>query len=219
MIRIIRSLWRQADGLAAQAPANRNRSVDFLRAASIFVVVIGHWLVAAPYVHEGDVAAGNMLALAPWTQWLTLGVQVMPIFFLVGRFSNAVAWRSARAKGTPYGPWLAGRIQRLVAPVMPVLVAWIAIALGAPAEQVGLATQMALVPTWFLAVYVMVGVLVPLTLKAWERFGFASVVALVAAAAAIDALVLEAGPVLGPYPLPGLYLTESLFIGSGDNAA
>ncbi len=194
----IHRLWRQADDLAAQAPDTRNRSVDFLRAASIAVVVVGHWLVAAPYVQGGEVVAGHMLELAPWTQWLTLVVQVMPIFFLVGGYSNAVAWQAARRKGTAYGPWLGGRIQRLIAPVMPVLVVWIvvsaiAVACGLPAEQVGIATQMALVPTWFLAVYVMVGVLVPITLAAWERFGFASVAALVVAAAGVDVLVLEAG--------------------------
>ncbi len=198
MLDSIRSMWRQADDLAAQAPDTRNRAVDFLRAASIAVVVIGHWLVAAPFVRGGEVVPGHMLELAPWTQWLTLVVQVMPIFFLVGGYSNAVAWQAARRKGTAYGPWLGARIQRLIAPVMPVLVVWIgvsaiAVACGVPAEQVGVATQMALVPTWFLAVYVMVGVFVPVTLAAWERFGFASVAAGVAAAAAVDFLVLEAG--------------------------
>jgi len=194
----IRSIWRQAEQLADQAPATRNRTVDFLRAASITVVVIGHWLVAAPHVEGGALVNGHMLALAPWTRWLTLVVQVMPIFFLVGGYSNAIAWQAARRKGVAYGPWLAARIQRLVAPVLPVVVVWIGIAaaataLGVPTEETGLATQLALVPTWFLAVYVMVGVLVPLTLAAWERFGFASFALLALAAAGIDALVLRAG--------------------------
>lgn len=194
----ITHLWKSAGQLAEVTPAARNRYVDFLRAASIAVVVLGHWLVAAPHLIDGKLVPGHMLALAPWTQWLTLGVQVMPIFFLVGGFANAVAWQAARRKETPYGEWLGSRIQRLVAPVLPVLMAWIGVAgaavlLGADPQLVGGLTQVALVPTWFLAVYVMVGVLVPLTQAAWQRFGFASFAGLVAAAVVTDFLAIGLG--------------------------
>lgn len=196
---IATDLWRRAGALAAATPADRNRSVDFLRAASITVVVLGHWLMSAPWrTASGAVEPGNLLSIAPWTQALTLALQVMPIFFLVGGYSNAVAWRSAQAKGTPYGAWLQGRFQRLIGPVLPVLVAWaaiatVALAFGAPGETIGLLSQVALVPTWFLAVYVLVGVFVPLTWRAWERFGFGSFAALVAGAVAVDVLSFSIG--------------------------
>src|SRR5262245_11008278 len=41
--------WSRAARLADRTPASRNRYVDFLRAASMLVVTIGHWLAAAPY--------------------------------------------------------------------------------------------------------------------------------------------------------------------------
>ena len=192
-------LWSQAKALADATPAGRNRYVDFLRAASIMVVVFGHWLVAAPYIDaQGAPQAGHMLALAPWTQWLTLAVQVMPIFFLVGGYANAVAWEAAKRKDVRYGTWLAARLRRLVSPVLPVLGAWTlvgagALAFGAPAEVVGLITQAALVPTWFLAVYVMVGVLVPLTHYWWKRFGFASFAAMVVGALVTDVVSISSG--------------------------
>jgi len=188
----VQKLWGHAEGLAHATPDARNRYVDFLRAASIAVVIFGHWLVAAPSIGpDGELIAGNMLALAPWTQWLTLAVQVMPIFFLVGGYANAVAWEAAQKKGIPYGDWLAARFQRLIAPVVPVLVAWAligvaALGLGLPGEKVGLISQVALVPTWFLAVYVMVGVLVPWTHRAWKQYGFLSFAALVACAIGVD---------------------------------
>ena len=193
------ALWGKAGEMAAATPASRNRTVDFLRAASIGVVVIGHWLMMAPHLSpEGDLVPGNLLGLAPWTQWLTLALQVMPIFFLVGGYSNAVAWRRAREQQKPYGEWLAGRIQRLIAPVVPVLGVWVAITvaalqLGAPAKWVGMTTQIVLVPTWFLAVYVLVGVAVPWTLRAWERFGFTSVAALAVGAAVTDVVAIGSG--------------------------
>ena len=44
--------------MAMQAPPERNRYVDFLRALSILAVVVGHWLVAAPYLKDGAVEGG-----------------------------------------------------------------------------------------------------------------------------------------------------------------
>jgi hypothetical protein len=52
--------------------------------------------------------------------------------------------------------------------------------------MVKIGSQMALIPTWFLAVYVGVVALVPLTHAAWERFGFASFWAFAAAAVLVD---------------------------------
>ena len=38
------------DELAARTPASRDRSVDFLRAASILTVVLGHWLIGVVWI-------------------------------------------------------------------------------------------------------------------------------------------------------------------------
>ena len=40
--------------MADATPADRNRAVDALRAASILVVVLGHWLMAAVTVEGGE---------------------------------------------------------------------------------------------------------------------------------------------------------------------
>ena len=93
-------LWAQASRLAAQTPPQRNRYVDFLRAASICVVILGHWLLVAPYLEDGQLVAADALSLIPWTRWLTWLLQVMPIFFLVGGFSNGI--------GLAVGPTAAG---------------------------------------------------------------------------------------------------------------
>ncbi len=192
-------LWSKALAMAEQAPPERNRYVDFLRAFSILAVVIGHWLVAAPYIDEsGAVQGGHLLGILPWSQWLTWGFQVMPIFFLVGGYSNGVSWASTRDKGGHYSDWFASRIQRLIKPVFPVLLVWGVIAffgtqMGIDRMIVRLATSLALVPVWFLAVYLLVTALAPLTYRLWERFGLASFLALIAAAILIDWLTLYAG--------------------------
>ena len=163
--------WHKALDLAGKTPPSRNRYADFLRAASILVVVLGHWLMAAPLLREGVPQLSHMLDLAPWTRWLTWALQVMPVFFIVGGFSNAISWQKARERGLSYGGWLDSRFRRLVAPVLPLLVAWAVLGLaanaaGVAADTLRVGSQVALVPTWFLAVYLLVILLVPPT------FGF-----------------------------------------------
>jgi hypothetical protein len=184
--------------MAAKTPGSRNRYVDFLRAVSIFAVVFGHWLMAAPYVADGGIMITSMLEHQAWTRWMTWAFQVMPVFFMVGGYSNSISWQSAQRKGRSYNEWLQVRLQRLISPVLPLIILWIFLAAGAQGlglrpEMVKVASQMALIPIWFLAVYVFVVVLVPITHKAWQRFGFKSFGVLVVAAVIDDALFFAAG--------------------------
>ena len=185
------SIWSQAKDLAASTPAERNRYVDFLRAVSILMVVSGHWLIVAIHYQSGNIEFSDILELEPRTQWLTWLFQVMPIFFIVGGYANAVSQESARRRGVGYAGWLSVRLHRLITPLLALLVGWAALAAvlylsGVSSDVTRLASKAALVPTWFLAIYLMVVVLAPATYRAWRRWGFASFWAFVAAAAAVD---------------------------------
>ncbi len=192
------SLLRHARELARRTPADRNRYADLLRAAAILVVVFGHWLSAAPYVAGGRLEIASMLGIASWSHLLTWALQVMPVFFIVGGFSNGVSWESARRRSEPYVQWLHDRLRRLVSPLLPLIAAWAALVLAArflavdPA-LVGNASRLALIPTWFLAVYICVILLVPLADAAWQRFGMASFWLPVSAAVMVDALAFGHG--------------------------
>jgi hypothetical protein len=193
------SAWSRARALADATPESRNRYADFLRAASIGVVVLGHWLMAAPSMAGGSFSLSDMLHAAPWSQWLTWVFQVMPLFFLVGGYSNAASWEATlRAGRGGYAGWLAGRLQRLVLPIVPLLVVWTVLALAA--HQLGVSqdvnrigSQVALIPTWFLAVYVMVVVVAPAMHWLWRRFGMTSFWALVLGAVVVDAIGFTTG--------------------------
>ena len=133
------TLWSRAAAVAAAAPESRNRYVDFLRAPSICAVVLGHWLMAAPWIDDGSIRISSMLEHQQWTRWMTWAFQVMPVFFLVGGYSNGVSWQSARRKGKTYAEWLRVRLQRLAGPVLPLIATWILLAavsqrLGVPHE-------------------------------------------------------------------------------------
>lgn len=184
--------------LAAATPTTRNRVVDLLRAAAILVVVLGHWLVAAVTVRDGKLVPGHVLELAPWTHPLTWVFQVMPVFFLVGGYSNALSWRGAQGRGTTYATWLRGRLRRLLVPVVPLLLTWLVVvsvasAAGVPAATLRTASQIALVPTWFLAAYVVVCAVAPATLWLWERTGWASVVGGLVLGCVVDLVSIGTG--------------------------
>lgn len=179
------TMWSKARELAELTPPERNRWVDFLRAVSIMAVVVGHWLMAGLYVNEaGELTRGDLLSVSEWAHWLTWGFQVMPVFFLVGGYSNSVSWELVTKKAAPgqvgvYRDWLANRVQRLITPTFPVLLLWAALAValtqaGLPREQIRMATEAALIPVWFLAVYLLVTAFTPIAYRAWKRFGWAS---------------------------------------------
>ena len=190
-------VWSQAIEMAERTPEDRNRYVDFLRAVSILMVVTGHWLVAAPWIQDGAFVAGDLLEMRPGTQWLTWLFQVMPIFFIVGGYANAVSLESAKRRGVGYAGWLATRLHRLVTPLLALLLGWALLAMmlyffGVEGDTTRLASRGALIPIWFLAIYIAVVLLAPLTYKAWERWGFASLLAFVAVGAIVDALFFAA---------------------------
>lgn len=187
--------------LVEATPASRNRVVDLYRALAITAVVLGHWLMAAIVVRDGAVSQVNILEVTPALQGLTWVFQVMPLFFLVGGYSNATSWRSARAKGVTWATWQRARLRRLMTPVVPLLLLWLVVASVAqlfdvPAAMLRTASQTALVPTWFLAAYVLVVAVTPLTLALWEWLGWWSVVGGLALGGLVDWVSISTGQVL-----------------------
>jgi fucose 4-O-acetylase-like acetyltransferase len=187
-----------ARSLAERTPEDRNRAVDFLRAISILVVVFGHWLMAAPEIVDGEVRIAGLIGQHAWAQWLTWVLQVMPVFFFVGGYANVVGWRAARRDHTPYATWLRERLRRLILPAVPVLAFWAPVAAiawrsGIDPDLIAIASQAALVPTWFLATYVLIVALAPLTVTLWERSGWWAIAGTTAIAALVDVASLGVG--------------------------
>jgi len=97
------------NGGVAAASTGRNRYVDLLRVGAIGFVVLGHWLVTSITYRGGLFQGEDVLTELPWTQWLTLGFQVMPVFFLVGGMPTRCRCAPpGRAVGTGAGGSSAG---------------------------------------------------------------------------------------------------------------
>jgi peptidoglycan/LPS O-acetylase OafA/YrhL len=175
--------------VAAATPATRERYVDFLRVFSLAVVMFGHWLMAAVEWRDGRLVAGNVLEAAPAAQLLTWIFQIMPVFFVVGGFSNTASWTAAVRDGRGYGAWLGSRLVRLVRPVLVFAAVWTAVVVALAAAGVDPAAVRArsiAQPLWFLAVYVVVVAVAPAMVAAQRRWGWGVVAALGVAVAAVD---------------------------------
>ena len=165
---------------------------------SIVTVVLGHWTIAAVARSGDGLAAGNVLSTTPGLWLATWVLQVMPVFFFVGGFSNMVSWQALERRGGGYVEYLSGRMARLLGPVLVFAAVWLVIPpvlgrLGLAGEQVQLVGKVMGQPLWFLGVYVVVVALAPVMVRLHRRFRLWVPATLAAAAAAVDAVRLAAG--------------------------
>jgi hypothetical protein len=176
-----------ADGRPA-----RELSADLYRVLAVAIVVLGHWLVSAVTYRDGGFGNDYPLAVLPWTQWLTLVFQVVPVFFLVGGYASAASWTRWRADGGRRQlDWVRVRVGAVLGPttayvalVLGVVAAlsWIGVG-GSPLSFGGWAVAMHL---WFVPVYLVVLALTPVAMAAHRRWGLLVPAALAVAVAAVD---------------------------------
>src|SRR3984885_9879228 len=176
----------------AEGPV-RNQAADFYRVSGVVLIVLGHWLAGAVTYRDGSFGRQNPLADQPWTQWLTWVFQAVPTFFLVAGYAAAVSWRHRRAvEGVPRQAWLRHRLARVLGPstVYVALVSAVVVVLDtygvarSTLEYAGWAVAMHL---WFLAVYLVLVALTPITIAAQRRWGLLVPTALAIGVAAVDA--------------------------------
>ncbi len=191
--------------LVAATPDTRNRYVDLIRVVSIGVVVLGHWTMAVLGYRGGRFTGENLLELNPDLQILTWLFQVMPLFFIVGGFTNGGSWASATRRGERYADWLRAKSARLIRPALWFVAFWTllpaaGVAIGIlPASMARTGGEEVALPLWFLAVYVLAVAAVPALYAGHRRFGGAKVLGgLVLAAFIVDNLRFGADvPVVG----------------------
>jgi peptidoglycan/LPS O-acetylase OafA/YrhL len=178
----------------AVAPARpaRDRYVDFLRAASLLVVVGWHWVFSIVTWQPGP-GTTNPIATTPGLWAGTWVLQVMPLFFFVGGFAHLVTWQSVERAGGGYGQFLSRRLKRLLVPaaVCVGLVAclWGVLRFGPFSVPYLTSTVMLILsPLWFLAIYVALVLLAPLFIRLHRSSGVWGPVGLAAGAIAVDVL-------------------------------
>jgi fucose 4-O-acetylase-like acetyltransferase len=185
--------------LAARTPVWRERHIDLLRAVAITAVVLGHWLIMVVEYDRGGALTGfSALGELTWAHPVTWLFQVMPVFFMVGGYANAISLSHHRERGGTASQWLLDRSARLVMPTAVLMAALAAAAVtarqaGVAPEQVGRAVWLASLPLWFLVAYLGVVALTPVMYRLHERAGLAVPVLLLVPVVAGDVLRLRYG--------------------------
>ena len=178
------------DALVRATPSTRDRSMDFLRAASIVAVVFGHWFISINHRDHGVIRSTSAVGVTSGLWLLTWAFQVMPIFFFVGGFANLVALDASRRRGDSTWAFVRGRLERLLRPSVVFLALWAIVQVILHLADVGAPTGPRLWgdttllrgmkppgatipfgPLWFLGVYLVVVVIAPATVWLHRRFG------------------------------------------------
>lgn len=181
---------------AASSPS-REIALDLYRSAAVMLVVIGHWLLSVMTYRDGEFGRDNPLELMPWTQWLTWGFQVVPIFFAVAGYASAVSW-SRHDPATSRQEWIRRRVARTLGPTA-VYAGFVLVVMGAlhlagiDGEVLELGGWAVAMHLWFLAVYLMVVALTPIAVAAHERWGLAVPTVLAVCLIVVDVVGISTG--------------------------
>ena len=200
------------DALVRATPSSRDRSMDFLRAASILAVVFGHWFISINHWEGGVIRSTSAIGVTAGLWLFTWVFQVMPIFFFVGGFSNLVAYDATKRKGRSTASFIRDRLERLLRPSLVFLAVWAGIQIVLHIGDVGAPTGPRLWggttllrgmkppgstipfgPLWFLGVYLVVVVIAPLTIRLHRRFGMWVPLAMALGAVAVDLVAFSTG--------------------------
>lgn len=195
------------DELAANTPSTRDRTVDFLRAASICAVVFGHWFIGLIYWRNGVIGVHSAVGVTAG-MWLgTWLFQVMPIFFFVGGFSNLITLDAFHRRGESNWAFVRSRAWRLLRPSLVFLGVWLLVQVVLHLTDTGAPTGLTLWgdtkmlrgmyppaatlpfgPLWFLAFYLVVVAIAPATVWLHRRFGLWVPALMVAITVTVDVI-------------------------------
>ncbi len=163
--------------------------IDVLRVASVAVVVVGHWVTTTVIWETDRIGIENALSVVSESHLVTWLIQVMPVMFFVGGFSN---FRSFDRHERMYLAFLRTRLTRLLAPTLVFIGIWTVVGLASQLSGADLpnivdrAADLAALPFWFLGLYLVVVALTPAMVALHRRFGWRAAAAMAVGAGVVD---------------------------------
>ncbi|MEV1011443.1 acyltransferase [Streptomyces sp. NPDC049881] len=177
----------------------RNRPADLMRVTAIGAVVVGHWLLTDVTYHDGRLSGRDALRYVDWAPWVTLVLQVMPVFFVVGGYANAASWSARRGRGERGTGWVRVRVLGLLFPaavyvaVAMAVVSVVVLSGVARREELREAGWFVALHLWFLPVYLVLIALTPALYALHLRWGLWLPAGIAVVVAVVDTLSLGAG--------------------------
>jgi peptidoglycan/LPS O-acetylase OafA/YrhL len=179
----------EAPAVARPAQA-REPFIDFVRAFSLIVVVMWHWVFTIVKWEDDGPHASNPIGFTSGLWLATWLLQVMPLFFYVGGYGHLRSWERAQAQGQTIWDLVGKRLKQLAIPALLLLGVWVV--LGAiltavfDASWAAQAVKLVVSPLWFIAVYLMLVLLLPAALWLHRRYDVIVLVWLAGLAGAVD---------------------------------
>jgi hypothetical protein len=170
---------------------DRDELVDLLRSVATTTVVVWHWVFTIIVWRADGPHADNPIGYVSGLWSLTWVLQVMPLFFVAGGFVHSRTWAARR------GGWRRFALARLAALGIPALVLVAAVVAAGilagnvhagPDPWIDRAVVLVLSPLWFLIVYLLLVVTVPVWDALDRRWGELVPLGLAACAMAVDVL-------------------------------
>ncbi len=170
-------------------PTERDSFVDTVRVVSVLIVAFGHWLTTTVIWEDGLIDIENALSVVRGSHVATWLIQVMPLLFFVGGFSNV---RSLDRHSGHYLAFLQTRYRRLLTPTLVFIGVWLTV--GVLAELLidtlpnvaDRAADLAALPFWFLGLYLLVVALAPPMIRLHRAWGWRAPLGMVAGVVAVD---------------------------------
>jgi hypothetical protein len=171
------------------AKTDRDVLIDTVRALSLLVVVVWHWVFTTLIWQADGPHASNPIGVTRGFWAVTWLLQVMPAFFFAGGYVHRLGWVRDGGGWT----WVVNRLRSLWAPALSLIVVGIAIWLAAreiapEATWVGGGILLVLSPLWFLIVYAILVTGMPAWSWLHDRYGELVPVWMIGIAVVVDVL-------------------------------
>lgn len=190
MVRTVQSMPNDMVMKSGTQHPTRDGFVDFVRAASLVVVVVWHWAFTILRWGPDGPSATNPLGFTSGLWIVTWVAQVMPLFFFAGGCANMAAFAKKRTTGQSIWTFVSNRLKDLLAPAFVLIALWwlILIVVGALVELSWLKNTVILIlsPLWFAFSYAIIVLLYPLFYSLHLRFSYLVPVWLAGLTALVD---------------------------------
>ncbi len=155
--------------MSADRTIRRDRVLDLVKTSALLVVVVGHSL--AWDLTDGE--PGSVLQARPSLGVVTWLFQLLPLFFAAGAVTNLACWHRYRDGSDPHPAraYQQHRLVRLATPAVVYSLVWTSVGLVAAAgsDEATAVGKFLSQLTWFLGVYTLVVIAVPLSARGAER--------------------------------------------------
>jgi fucose 4-O-acetylase-like acetyltransferase len=179
--------------------SKRDLTLDLARVFCVLLVVVIHLLmVGVGTSPTGEIAVSRPLEAQSWFGPVTWIGQIMPLFFVVGGFAAATAWRSSQRRNGTAGAYVRNRVLRLAQPAFPLFLFYAVVIGGArlggiDPQLIDVAVTGAASPLWFLAAYTLCQALVPTMMRLHSRSPLRTLAALFLGAVLVDVVRYSTG--------------------------